>query len=133
MASLHLIERGANLFPAWLREDGIGSAGDGVCRPNLSLAAQRYLDRLGASVEDLFHHVLAVLHDPAYREANAGALAMEWPRIPLPGWPTPGNGAPGSAGVPPRGGPQTCDCPCGRDARVHGMRRFRGDPTCASP
>ena len=44
-------------------------------------------------MEDLFHHVLAVLHDPAYREANAGALRMEWPRIPLPGWPdgnTPG-------------------------------------------
>ena len=38
-------------------------------------------------VEDLFHHVLAVLHDPAYREANAGALRMEWPRIPVPGWP----------------------------------------------
>ncbi len=36
---------------------------------------------------DLFYHVLAVLHDPAYREANAGALHMEWPRIPLPGWP----------------------------------------------
>ena len=44
-------------------------------------------DRLGLGVEDLFHHVLAVLHDPAYREANAGALRMEWPRIPLPGWP----------------------------------------------
>ena len=42
---------------------------------------------MGATVEDLFHHVLAVLHDPAYREANAGALRMEWPRIPLPGWP----------------------------------------------
>ena len=38
-------------------------------------------------MEDLFHHVLAVLHDPGYREANAGALRMEWPRIPLPGWP----------------------------------------------
>ena len=38
-------------------------------------------------VEDLFHHALAVLHDPGYREANAGALRMEWPRIPLPGWP----------------------------------------------
>ena len=38
-------------------------------------------------MEDLFHHVLAVLHDPAYGEANAGALRMEWPRIPLPGWP----------------------------------------------
>ena len=44
-------------------------------RPNLSAAAQRYLDRLGLGVEDLFHHALAVLHDPAYREANAGALA----------------------------------------------------------
>ena len=28
-----------------------------------------------------------MLHDPAYRMANAGALRMEWPRIPLPGWP----------------------------------------------
>ena len=56
-------------------------------RPNLSGAARRYLEHLGLNVEDLFHHVLAVLHDPAYREANAGALRMEWPRIPLPGWP----------------------------------------------
>ena len=43
----------------------------------------------------LFHHVLAVLHDPAYQEANAGALRMEWPRIPLPGWPE--SYAPGAA------------------------------------
>ena len=50
-----------------------------------------YLDRLGLGVEDLFHHVLASLHDPAYREANAGALRMEWPRIPLPGWPDGGD------------------------------------------
>ena len=73
--------------PAGSRGDGLGLHGgqDGR-RPNLSEAAQRYLDRLGAGVEDLFHHVLAVLHDPAYREANAGALRMEWPRIPLPGW-----------------------------------------------
>ena len=28
-----------------------------------------------------------MLHDPAYREANEGALRMGWPRIPLPGWP----------------------------------------------
>ena len=63
-------------------------------RPNLSDAAQRYLNRLGLRVDDLFHHALAVLHDPAYREANAGALRMEWPRIPLPGWPD--GDAPGS-------------------------------------
>ncbi len=74
--------------PLWLRSVGIGMSSDEVQRrPNLSPAAQRYLDHLGMGVEDLFHHVLATLHDPAYREANAGALRMEWPRIPLPGWP----------------------------------------------
>ena len=89
ISSLHLIERGANMFPAWLRDDGLGaSMTDGMSRrPNLSPAAHSYLDRLGAGVEDLFHHVLAVLHDPTYLEANAGALRMEWPRIPLPSWP----------------------------------------------
>ena len=88
IGSLHLIERGANMFPAWLRDEGLALDGGGEQRrPNLSAAAQRYLDRLGLGVEDLFHHALAVLHDPAYREANAGALRMEWPRIPLPGWP----------------------------------------------
>ena len=88
IASYHLIERGSLWFPAYLREDGLRLDGDGLQRrPNLSEVAQRYLNRLGAGVEDLFHHVLAVLHDPAYREANAGALRMEWPRIPLPGWP----------------------------------------------
>ncbi len=83
IASRHLIERGTNMFPAWLRDDDE----DAGRRPNLSGAARRYLDRLGLGVEDLFHHVLATLHDPAYREANASALRMEWPRIPLPGWP----------------------------------------------
>ena len=88
IASYHMIERGALWFPAYLRDDGFGIGGNEIQRrPNLSSAAQRYLHRLGASVEDLFHHVLATLHDPAYREANAGALRMEWPRIPLPGWP----------------------------------------------
>ena len=83
-----LIGNATCFFPAWLRDEGLGLDGYGLQRrPNLSAAAQRYLDRLGLGVEDLFHHVLAVLHDPAYREANAGALRMEWPRIPLPGWP----------------------------------------------
>ena len=86
LASRHLIERGTSMFPAWLRDDGMGNDDARSRRANLSATAQRYLDRLGAGVEDLFHHVLAILHDPAYREANAGALRMEWPRIPLPGW-----------------------------------------------
>ena len=78
----------SHFFPAWLRDEGLGLGTDGAQRrPNLSDAAQLYLDRLGLGVDDLVHHALAVLHDPAYREANAGALRMEWPRIPLPGWP----------------------------------------------
>ena len=83
----------SSFYPMRLRDDGMGGPG-GEPRRNLSGAAQRYLDRLGASVEDLFHHVLATLHDTAYRAANAGALRMEWPRIPLPGW---GNGESESA------------------------------------
>ena len=78
----------SSFFPAWLHDSGIGSDENGAGRrANLSGTAQRYLERLGLGVEDLFHHVLAILHDPAYREANAGALRMGWPRIPLPGWP----------------------------------------------
>ena len=91
MSSLHLIERTALMFPAWLRDHGIGGEGPNSRRPNLSPVAQQYLDSLGLATEDLFHHILAVLHDPAYREASAGALRMEWPRIPLPGYPNGGN------------------------------------------
>ena len=124
IASLHLIERGALMFPVWLCDGRIGSNDDSLHNPgawppdqaahrigsdddgqrnhpNLSGAARRYLEHLGLSPEDLFHHILAVLHDPAYREANAGALRMEWPRIPLPGWPTPGNGTSGDTGASP--------------------------------
>ena len=87
MGSLHLIERGALMFPACLRSEGF-AMGDGTeTSANLSASATRCLSRLGLGVKDLFHHVLATLHDPRYRESNAGALRMEWPRIPLPGWP----------------------------------------------
>ena len=87
LGSLHVIERTAVWFPAWLRDIDLGADGNGGQRvPNLSSDAQCYLKRLGVGVEDLFYHVLAVLHDPAYRRDNAGALRMEWPRIPLPGW-----------------------------------------------
>ena len=97
MGSLHLIERTAIQVPAWLRDEGLGSEENSTKRrPNLSASAQRYLKHINASAEDLFYHVLAVLHDPAYRKTNADALRMDWPRIPLPGWPLPG-----SAGILP--------------------------------
>ena len=77
----------SNYFPVWLCGDSLRSGDNCGRRANVSGKAQRYLDRLGLDVEDLFFHVLATLHDPAYREDNAGALRMEWPRIPLPNWP----------------------------------------------
>ena len=96
LGSLHLIERGANMFPAYLADDGLGGLG-GVSRrqPNLSKAAQEYLKATGVAVEDLFHHALAIQHNPHYRKANADALRLGWPRIPLPGWP---DGKPKGAG-----------------------------------
>ena len=88
LAALHLIEWSASMFPAWLRDDGFGTEGaEGSRRRNLSGKAQHYLDRLELGVEDLFYHVISVVHDPSYRATNAGALRMEWPRIWLPGWP----------------------------------------------
>ena len=79
---------GIHFFPLLLQDEGLALVADGTQhRPNLSLSAQHYLHSIGASVEDLFHHVIATLHDPGYRTANAGALRMDWPRIPLPGWP----------------------------------------------
>ena len=88
LADLNHMDGGTSYIPLHLRDEGLGVKVDEIqCRPNLSPTAETYLERIGADVEDLFHHVLAVLHDPAYREENAGALRMEWPRIPLPGWP----------------------------------------------
>ncbi len=87
MGSLHLIERGALMFPAWLREDSLAVSNGIERRANLTSQAERYLEALGVSVEELFYHVLATLHDPAYREANMSVLQLQWPRIPLPDWP----------------------------------------------
>ena len=86
MGCIDLMDRSATCIPAWLSEHSLGTDSSSTRSPNLSLSARRYLDRLNLTVEDLFNHVLAVLHDPSYRQVNTGALRMEWPRIPLPQW-----------------------------------------------
>jgi hypothetical protein len=58
--------------------------GGGERRANVSSLAEGYLSDVGAEPDALFHHALAVLHAPAYRAANAGALKQDWPRVPLP-------------------------------------------------
>jgi hypothetical protein len=53
-------------------------------QPNLSPTTADYLAGLDADAPTLFHHIIAILHAPAYRADNAGALKQDWPRIPLP-------------------------------------------------
>ena len=102
LGSYHLIERGALWFPLYLRDDQFGQEVDGVKRTaNLSEQARTYIDAMSAQPEDLFHHVLATLHDPAYRQANAGGLRMGWPRIPSPNHPKPSANPPKPANASP--------------------------------
>ncbi|MGB5063668.1 MAG: type ISP restriction/modification enzyme [Candidatus Competibacter sp.] len=77
---LDLMDRGASCFPLQIKPFHHHSEH----QPNLSQAATDYLTRLDADAPALFHHIVAVLHAPAYRTDNAGALKQDWPRIPLP-------------------------------------------------
>lgn len=82
LCSLHVIERGANLFPALLHLRTHNAE-----RPNLSRLAARYLMNLGLGSTDakiLFNHVVAALYSGSYSKTNATALRQDWPRIPLP-------------------------------------------------
>ena len=88
IGDLNQMNSGVYCVPAWLREDGLGSSDHTGTRRriNLSPTAQAYLESLQVDDDDLFYHLLAVLHDPEYHEKNGDALRMEWPRIPLLGW-----------------------------------------------
>ena len=68
IGDLNQMNSGVYCVPAQLRDDGFGNGeSEKRSRPNLSGAVQTYLRRLGANEHDLFHHVVAVLHDPGYR------------------------------------------------------------------
>jgi len=86
LCSLHMIERGANLFPLFLKPEPSllhDHETDGP-HPNLSADARKYLDGMGAEPADLFHHLFAVLYAPSFAIENASGLSGDWPRIPLP-------------------------------------------------
>ncbi len=102
--SRHIIERGANLFPLIVqRADQLHYDDQAVVYDwethrfyNLSDAAIEYLlkfqrENKAANQRNpeipydvLFFHAVAIMHSPAYRTENAGALRQDWPRIPLP-------------------------------------------------
>lgn len=73
-----------DLFSLYAGNGGGGQPLEPVMKPNLSVAAAAYLAGLRVKPETLFFHIVAVLHAPAYREENAGALRQDWPRVPLP-------------------------------------------------
>jgi hypothetical protein len=97
-ATLHIIERGANLFPMLLKDwpdsDGLFAAEAKNARRlgdrfgNLSVPALAYLNTF-AGISDaphLFHHAIAILHAPEYAAENGAALCQDWPRVPLPAY-----------------------------------------------
>jgi hypothetical protein len=97
LCSLHVIERGATLFPLRLRprsrreslnfeseSDRLND--DEPPQLNLSAKAIEYLSRIDSldKAENLFYHIVAILHSPAYASEHGSALRQNWPRIPLP-------------------------------------------------
>ncbi len=94
-ATLHIIERGANLFPLLLRANAEPSLLEGDPHAdrrigghvaNITDNVLAFLNTFGtvADTPHLFHHAIAVMHAPSYAEQNGDALRQDWPRIPLP-------------------------------------------------
>ncbi len=95
--SYHVVESVSLWFPLKLADATEAESADTVSepdffapakptgpQPNLTEFARNYLAGLKCGAEDLFFHIVAVLHAPGYREENAGALRQDWPRVPLP-------------------------------------------------
>lgn len=82
LGSHHLIERASLVFPTHL--DAAHGIGEVRKLPNVSEAAGKYLAKADADIDVLFDHMTAMVHAPAYRATNSGALAQGFPRIPLP-------------------------------------------------
>jgi hypothetical protein len=82
LADHHLVESNVGMFPLYLNEHH-GHSGH-TLRPNLTHSLQTFLKSRRLKPTAIFQHITAVLHAPFYSEENAGALRMDWPRVPLP-------------------------------------------------
>jgi hypothetical protein len=90
----HLMERGAFYFPLYVKDISLFGGENPQPEHNLTAEAKAYVAKLSLTIEifgglggleeALFYHALAVLHAPAYRTENSGALRQDWPRVPLP-------------------------------------------------
>jgi hypothetical protein len=79
-ACLDLIDRGSTSFPRRTVD-----ASTGELRYNFVPTMLTWLKDQGHSADELFNHIVATLHAPSYGLDNAGALRMDWPRVPLAG------------------------------------------------
>ena len=103
LGAQHSIATDAYYFPFYLKSEvttALEPGADGAMqtqtqtqiRANLSDAARAYLANLGISDGDdnresgalIWRHALAMGYSPLYRARNAGGLAGDWPRVPLP-------------------------------------------------
>ncbi len=82
LCSRHVIERGANLFPLWLRSEHTLLREEREA--NFGSPLNSYVNGRGVKPESVFYHAVAILYSSAYRHENSGALRQDWPRIPLP-------------------------------------------------
>lgn len=79
MACLDLLDRGSTNFPLKLKVSGSEDV------LNIAAPVVKFTTERGLSAESAFHHAVANLHAPEFREENEGALRMDWPRVPIPG------------------------------------------------
>lgn len=93
LADYHLTRPGSSCFPLHAPQNnehpelafGKTESGSQTLRPNLSDLAVSYLRSFEVNKNDqLWMHVLAVGHSPAYLTENSVMLWQDWPRIPLP-------------------------------------------------
>jgi hypothetical protein len=79
IACLDLIDRGSSNFPMELKDLQTNEV-----RPNLSKPIEDFLIKRKIEHNVVFYGAVAILHAPAYRAENEGALRMDWPRVPIP-------------------------------------------------
>jgi hypothetical protein len=82
LGDLVVMDPSTSFVPLYLAPDLLSR---GVKRANIGPRAESYLTGLKAVPDDLFYHILATLHAPAFHADHADALRQDWPRVPLPG------------------------------------------------
>ncbi|MGH6804917.1 MAG: type ISP restriction/modification enzyme, partial [Methyloceanibacter sp.] len=82
LCSLHVIERGANLFPAFTKLETHGTIHENLAPRTAPFLKSIRLESVGAPILTL--HSAAILYSPKYVHENLSALRLDWPRIPLP-------------------------------------------------